>query len=160
MIVANTSPIINLGKQATLELLRTCFKKIIVPKSVYDEVNRRNASIEAAALEKAVNQGWIVVEHAIIDTLLHTENLGQGEKEAISLARKHNTAVLLDDDSARTYARVLGVEVHGTLYVLLLACQMRNISADRALGILHGMISNGFYISTDVYVRFQNMLGR
>jgi uncharacterized protein len=158
MIVVNSSPIIILGKQSMLHLLKGCFKKIIIPNSVFNEIMQQEDSPEAMALKKVINDLWISIEKTTVNPYLHTRNLGQGEKEAISLALKHKSILLIDDDSAKTYSEVLGVEVHGTFYVIYLAIIRKIIPKEEAKKILERMIADGFYISTDVYSRFLNLL--
>lgn len=158
MIVSNSSPIIILGKQGSLELLRRCFKKIIIPESVYNEVLKDKNSPESIALEEAIIDKWIIVEKASVNPLLETLNLGQGEKEAISLAVKHKIMLIIDDDSAKAYAKILGVKAHGTLYVLYIAVLKKYIDKAGAKSILERMIRDGFYISTDIYSRFLELL--
>lgn len=158
MIVVNSSPIIILGKQGMLHILKKCFKKIIIPNSVFNEVMREEDSPEAIALKKAINDDWILIEKIIVTPFLHTRNLGQGEKEVISLALKPKSLLLIDDDSAKTYSAVLGVEAHGTFYVIYLALMRKFILKQEAKKILDGMIADGFYVSTDIYSRFLNLL--
>ncbi|MBI2143331.1 DUF3368 domain-containing protein [Candidatus Woesearchaeota archaeon] len=158
MVVSNSSPLIVLGKQGILNLLKRCFGKVHIPKSVYDEVSVKKDSPEAAALNKAIGEGWVVVENAVINRMLVTEKMGQGEKEAISLADKRKTVLLIDDDSAKSYASVLGVEAHGTIFVIFLACSRKFITKEEATNILDGMAAGGFYISTELYSRFTALL--
>lgn len=158
MIVSNSSPLIVLGKQGVLSLLKRCFGKVLIPKKVYDEVSVKKDSPEAAALNKAIVEGLVVVENVAINRMLFTEKMGQGEKEAISLADKHKAVLLIDDDSAKSYASVLGVEAHGTLYVIFLACSRKFITKEEATNILDGMTASGFYISTELYSRFAALL--
>ena len=147
-----------MGKQGILSLLKKCFGKVLIPKSVYGEVSVKKGSPEAAALNKALEEGWVSVENVAINRILFTEKMGQGEKEAISLADKHKTVLLIDDDSARSYASVLGVEAHGALYVVFLACSRKFITKEEAMDIFDGMIANGFYISTELYSKFAALL--
>ena len=158
MIAANSSPIILLGKQGKLDLLKKCFNKVIIPRSVYEEINYNSYSTEAIQLRKAIKNKWLIVEKIEVSSSLYTENLGQGEKEAISLAEKHKIMLLIDDDSAKAYALILGVEAHGTFYVLYLACVKKLISKDEALTILKNMIEHGFFISIELYTEFVDLL--
>ncbi len=158
MIVSNSSPLIVLGKQGILNLLKRCFGKILIPKSIYDEVSAKKDSPEVVALDKAIGEGWVAIENVVINRMLLTEKIGQGEKEAVSLAVKHKTFLLIDDDSAKSYASILGVEAHGTLYVLFLACSQKFITKEEATNILDRMIASGFYISIELYSRFSALL--
>jgi len=158
MIVSNSSPIVILGKQGMLGLLKKCFKKVIIPESVFDEVMHEKESPEAIALEKTINEGWMEVENITVSAFLRTKNLGQGEKDAISLAAKHRCILLIDDDSAKTYSSILGVEAHGTFYLIYLACLKNFINEEDAKKIINKMIKDGFYVSTELYLKFLDLL--
>lgn len=158
MIVSNSSPIIILGKQGRLDLLRKCFREVIIPKRVYEEVAVKKGEPEVIALEEAAREKWLVVEKIRANKILDTGNIGEGEKEAISLAEKHKAILLTDDDSAKAYASILGVEAHGTLYAIYLSCMRKLITKDESIEILKRMIKDGFYISTDVYAKFIELL--
>jgi len=159
MIVANSSPVIILTKQGVFDLFKKCFQNLVIPKAVYDEVMLKENSPEAAALAKSIKQKWVIVQKTAIMPELHTKNIGQGEKEAISLAHKLKTLLIIDDDFAKKYATIFGVEAHGTFYVLYLACLRKLISKDDAKNIIDGMIIDGFYVSADLYVKFFELLG-
>lgn len=158
MIVVDSSPLINLGKQGALFLLRKCFKSVIIPNHVYDEVADLRDSPEAVALGKAISEKWISIEKVTVDPFLHTKKLGQGEKEAISLAVKRKAVLLVDDDNAKAYASILGIEAHGTLYAIYIGYLKKFIGKEESINIFKGMIANGFYISTELYSRFLDLL--
>ena len=160
MIVANSSPIIILGKQGMIELFEKCLRKVIISKSVYEEVMQRKDSPEAIALNRAIKSGRITVQKVAIIPTLDTKNIGQGEKEAISLAYKHKSLLIVDDDSAKKYASIFRVEAHGTLYVIYLAYARRLIDRTTSINILEGMISEGFYVSSELYSKFLDLLGK
>ena len=158
MIVANSSPILILAKQGMLDLLKKCFKKVVIPESIYDEVVQKSNTPEAIALQKAVKEQWILVQKAAAMAELETKNIGRGEKEAISLAYDHKSILIIDDDSAKKYASIFGVEAHGTFYVIYLACARKLIDKTSAKNVLEGMIADGFYISSEFYLKFINLL--
>lgn len=158
MIVSNASPLIVLGKVGQLQLLKACFERIIIPPAVVEEVLAQAESAEALALRQGIADGWILTEK--VKPLLRTAVMGKGETEAISLAAKKKYRLLLDDDTAKAYATLSGVEAHGMLYVLLLAVKKKKISRDEAKDILQQMILSGFYISTEIYARFVDLLDK
>lgn len=157
-MISNASPIINLGKQGVLELLKSCFKQVIIPKAVYDEINIKKESIEAKSLEKGIGDKWINIEEAVISPILNTLNLGNGEKEAISLASKHRDILLIDDDSARKYASLLNGECHGIIWIIYISVLKGFIDKEKAKGLLEALIGDGFYVSTEIYADFINRL--
>lgn len=158
MIVANSSPIIMLAKQGVLYLLKECFQKVIIPKGVYEEIMQKKESHEAISLEKAINDKWVIIEKINVMLVLDTRNISQAEKEAISLAAKHKSLLLIDDDSAKRYASIFGIEAHGTLYIIYLAYVKKFIDKPKALNLLENMIANGFYISAETYTKFLELL--
>lgn len=158
MIVSNSSPIISLGKRGYLFLLKKCFNKVIIPEEVYKEIIIKINSVEANALKKAIKERWLHVEKVEIIDFLKNVNIENGEKEAISLAYKYKNRVLLDDDSAKSFALMLNLDAHGTLFVIHFAYLMKYITKDQAKEVIDLMIKDGFYISTDVYSIFINLL--
>lgn len=159
MIVSNASPLINFGKQSKSDILKKCFGKIIIPRRVYDEIAIKEDAIETIVLKKAIEEKWIFVEDIKINKFLKTQNIGEGEKEAISLAAAKKSILLIDDDIVKEYASLLGVEAHGSFYVLYLACELKVINKDEAKEILDRMVKEGFYVSTELYSRFFDLLG-
>ena len=158
MIVVNSSPLIILAKQGLLHLLEKCFQKAIIPKSVYEEIMQKKDNLEGIALEKAIKDKLIIVKKTDVIHALDTKNIGQGEKEAISLASKHKSILIVDDDSAKKYASLFGVEAHGTLFIIYLSCIRKIIDRGDSIDILEGMIEDGFYISAETYRRFFELL--
>ncbi|MBI2669472.1 DUF3368 domain-containing protein [Candidatus Woesearchaeota archaeon] len=154
MIVSNSSPIISLGTVGRLELFQKCFQEVAIPSGVYDEISMKRDSPEFISLQKGIEERWIKVEKAELLPTLKTNRLGNGEKEAISLAAKHKSILVIDDDSAKTYAEIVGVESHGTLYVLTRAKNKGFLSRSEAIHLLGRMMEAGFYISTLVYGKF------
>ena len=122
------------------------------------EVKHLKDSPEAIALEKAIIDKWVEVKEVTINRFLHTKNLGVGEKEAISLAFNLKIPVLIDDDSAKVYASLLGVEAHGSFYAIYLACLKKFISKEEAKKIFKDLMKEGFYASTELYLRFLDLL--
>lgn len=155
MIVVNTSPLILLGKQGMLSLLKQCFGQAMIPASVSEEILKKKESPEALAMKQAVCEGWLCVEEtAVLPFLSQTTSLGKGEQEAISLAQQHQCVLIIDDDLAKTFAGVVGVEAHGTLSVLLLAVKKRYMTSTQARILVEAMMHEGLYLSTDVYAEF------
>ena len=158
MIVSNSSPIIILAKQGMLDLLKKCFKGVIIPESVYEEIMHKSGTVEAIALNQAIKEKWISVQKVAVIVKLETKKIGLGEKEAISLAYKHKSLLVIDDDSAKKYASIFGVESHGTFYVIYLACTRKLLDKSSAREVLENMIADGFYISSEFYSRFIKLL--
>ena len=118
--VVNASPVIALAKVGQLHLLQDLCKELLVPEAVVAEIL---AGPPSAPARRAVEGGWgpTVAANRIAPDLLEW-GLGTGETAvlAVAMERRPATAVL-DDAAARTCAKALGIEVIGTLAVVLRA---------------------------------------
>ena len=116
-IVTNSSCLIALDRINRLELLSDSFRKIIIPPAVSREVD--------------LKLGWLSVtpikNHSLV-RILNTQ-IDDGESEAIALSLElNNVYILLDDKKARRVAKQLGLEVMGTIGLILRA---------KRIGLIH-----------------------
>ena len=123
-------------------MLSDLFAEVVVPQAVWDEViERRPDAPGTDALRQAT---WIrVVENPPIDVEL---GLDPGETAAMLLA-EHLRAnlVLIDERLGRRIARERGLEVRGTLGVLVLARQSDALPALKP--VLDTLVAEGFRIA-------------
>lgn len=104
--ISNTSPLLYLHRIGALRLLVGLFGKVWVPGAVLAE------------LEEGRLRGYDVPDGASLNWL--ALDLGAGELAAMALAlERREHIVLLDDALARRTAQAAGLEVWGTLRVLL-----------------------------------------
>lgn len=155
MIVSNASPLIHLGRLGRLDLLRGAFGRVIIPQSVFAEVvsegERINAP-DAAAVAQAIAEGWIEVRPVRSLFPKRWRGLHRGEREAISLAKELQCALLIDDSHGRLLAKLEGVEGRGTLYVLLSALRDGRVDLDGYLHLLDGLVRSGFRMTESLYI--------
>jgi hypothetical protein len=117
--VADSSSLIHLEKIGQLALLESLFGKVAIPQAVADEVKRTLPELPS----------WIPIRRLsrTIPSTIARRSLGAGESEAMALALELRIPrVILDDLTARTFGRALGLEVVGTGAVLYLA-KMRGL---------------------------------
>lgn len=155
MIVSNSTILIFLAKIDKLFLLKELFKKILIPEEVEKEVvkeGKKRNYIDAIEVEKAINEKWIIVEKINIDPMLKDIGIDKGEAEAITLAKKKNLPILLDQTHARHAAKLLELKPRGTIYVLLRALKKGFISYDNYELALLDLIDIGFRMSQEVYI--------
>ena len=74
----------------------------------------------------------------------HLSNLGVGESSCIAVAYHRNGVVLTDDKQARKIAQKLGIQVSGTLGVLVLCVVEKIVILEEANTILERMIVSGY----------------
>jgi hypothetical protein len=115
IIIADSSPLIGLARIGQLGLLPQLAKRIVAPRAVLEEV--MGAKADAPGATEVAAQSWIEVleaDLAVVAPLLIL--VGRGEAEAIALAQRESSAVLLLDDlRARKLADRLGLRRMGTV---------------------------------------------
>lgn len=149
-VVSNSGPLIALATIGKLDLLKGLFGQIYIPTAVYDEVVISGSGRPGA--RETTDADWIKV-HQVMEDLpvnLSRDELGAGESEAIVLARELEAAYLLMDDAvARRKAQHIGLNITGTLGVLLMAKARGLVSAIRPL--LDDLRQTDFRMSPTVY---------
>lgn len=132
-----------------MDLLRELYAEVLVPNTVVDEVARH----PAVDLEVALASGWL--KRVAPGNRLHVDQIerdlgGRGEAEVIAVALELESAlVLIDGKAARTYARARGLQVRGTLGVLLHA--KRRGLIERATPLLDDLRRSGFWLDDATY---------
>ena len=120
-VICNTSPLQYLHQAELLRLLPELFGSVQVPSAVnaeLEEGKRRGVNLPDLA-----TLPWMTVRSVRDQTLLPlVTSLGRGEKEVLGLGLETPDHLLvLDDRAARRYAIAVGLEVTGTVGVLLVA---------------------------------------
>ncbi len=147
-VVVNSTPIIVLGNIGRVGLLRDLYGEIVIPEAVRDEVLAKQ---DDAAAFVASRPAWVRVETAPAPdkAILMRTNLHAGEVEVIMLAKDTGAdLVILDDNAAKKAARRLGMDVTGTLGLLVRA--KREGLIDGVAPVLDELESVGFYASERV----------
>jgi predicted nucleic acid-binding protein len=87
--------------------------------------------------------------------------LEAGEAEAIALARQLSAAWFLTDDAAaRVCATVLGLEVHGSLGIVLWAAARKHLSHEKAAAALDRLAHSSLWASAQVLAEARAALDR
>ena len=93
---------------------------------------------DAFLIESEIVDGWIVIEEIdtsdIVKEIAKNVGIEIGETAAIMLARRKNCPILLDDLAARRFATGLGLEVAGSIGVLIRSAKIRKPFEDRGTG--------------------------
>lgn len=127
IIIADSSPLISHALIGKLSLLEQLYQELCVPAAVYEEVVKSDKPCSRALKQFLHGKTKQVKNSMAIDILL--SDLGAGEAEAIVLAIEQQPAmVLLDDLKARKFAKMKGLDIIGTLGILLKAKQAGLIS--------------------------------
>jgi len=153
-VVSNATPLIYLAKIGRMDLLKEVFEEVLIPEEVKVEVvdeGKRLGERDAYIVEKAVRDGWLKV--LTVEALEIPIKLEQGEVAVLSLAKRQGfREVLVDEVSARTAARLMGLIPRGTVFVLLKALEIEEISLNDFLDALSELVRHGFRLKEEVYL--------
>lgn len=135
-IVSDSTCLIALERIGNVEILSALFRSIIIPPAVQREFG--------------ISVPWLKVTQLVHPSIAATLKtiVDDGEAEAIALAREHNCRMITDDRRARSVARQYGLDVVGTVGILVLAKQRGIVSSIRPL--LTNLENVGFYFSTEL----------
>ena len=154
MIVSDAGPLIVLLKTNKLSILKDLFGTVTVPAAVYDEITAKEQEkalflkiewIKPAKIKKDNGDGLL---EKLVD---------KGEAEAIILAKELKVSLLVDDAKARKYARLLNVEVIGTLGLLKMAKTRGVIVSVKAT--IRDMLAEGYYIDSRLITKLLEDVG-
>ncbi len=153
-IVSNATPLIYLAKVGRINLLRSIFGEVAIPEEVEVEVvdiGKQLGKRDAYIVENAISEGWIKVFRT--SAIKIPIELDRGEIAVISLAKKLGIReVLVDEISARTAARLVGLTPRGAVYILLRSLKNGLITLEEFLDILSQLVEQGFRLKEEVYI--------
>ncbi|MEW5937753.1 MAG: DUF3368 domain-containing protein [Candidatus Thermoplasmatota archaeon] len=155
-VVADASPLIYLAKVGKISLLRDLFGRVAIPREVFAEavVRAQGEFPEAAQIETAIDEGWLEVCDVLFDKKLLNlvTELDKGEIEVIALSKKTDADLtLMDDAVGRRVAESFGLNVKGTLYVILCAFKRGILSKKDTMRTIQKLVVAGFRLSSEIY---------
>ena len=132
-VVCNATPLINFAAINRIDILQATFGQIVIPQAVFNETTGDGFPGTPFVL-KAIEKGWLQICPVLNNAPIIPVELDDGEREAISLALSTGAKrILLDEREARLVAYRLGLQVVGTLGILLLAKNQQIIQQVRPL---------------------------
>ena len=152
IVISDTTPLISLIKIESLDILEKMYKEIIVPKAVYDElIINIDYQSEIDIIQKCTFLQTKIVEENLSVSLLQKQlKLDLGESEAIVLANSIDAdLIIIDERKARRIAKDIGLNVTGTLGILVEAKQRGLVRELKPL--LDKLIKNEIRISKKLY---------
>ena len=155
MIVSNAGPLIHLARISKLKLLKALFGEVVIPYAVKEEVVERGkekGKADAFLIEEGLKEGWIVtVEDVDMEEIAERAGIEEAEAIAIMHARRKRCPVLLDDLAARRFAIGLGLEVVGSVGVLIKSAKEYKISKEEALDSLEKLAKARKVLKNSIY---------
>ncbi len=155
--ISNTSPLLYLYRIGKIDFLPRLFEQVFTVPAVVDEL--RQGKAKGYDVPMVEHYEWLQV---VLPTQVPSEwlasDLGRGELETIALALEHRgKVVILDDALARRIAKAAGLEVWGTLRVLLEAKKQEMIP--QMASMVDELKQSGMWISDDVRQRILKLAG-
>ncbi len=132
-VVSDSTCLIGLERVGKSDILPALFDSVMIPPEVEREYGGK---FDWLKVESLTNNLLVVALEMVVDA---------GEAEAIALASEKNCLLITDDKQARAAARRLGVNLIGTVGILIRAKQSGIISQIKP--ILNALDANDFRIS-------------
>jgi len=124
-VISDSSVILNLAIVGKLDLLKTFFKKVLIPQAVYEEtVINGKGKPGAAEIEQAINEKWLEIVDVGMSALIKLleKDLDDGEAACIAYAVDNKCDwILLDEQDAREVADIYNLRKTGVIGILLRA---------------------------------------
>lgn len=133
IIVSDSTCLIGLERINQLELLPSLYYPIVIPPAVQEEFGR---SFPWLRLDKPINKGLVTSLKLLVD---------RGESEAIALAYERRYRLIVDDRQARKLAQQMGIQMIGTVGILVKA-KRQGLIPNLSL-VLDDLEAQGFYLS-------------
>lgn len=151
IVVSDTGPLLYLTLIDVSQHLPRLYGDVYIPEAVFEELQHD----ESPAKEWiSAPPDWLHV--AIPKNLISAPSLDRGEREAISLALELNADILLVDERAgRSTATSMGVQVVGTLGVVVDAHHRQLIDGRK---VLDELAKTNFYASPTLLALIRDKL--
>lgn len=155
--ISNTSPLVYTHRIGVFNWWPQLFSSIWIPQQVIDELQvGKNRGYDVPTIE--VLPWAVIVEPDHMPQEWFALDLGIGEVAAMSIGLDHpNRILILDDLLARRTAQTAGLEVWGTLRILLEAKSQK--LTPTITPHVEKLQSSGMYISDNVKRRILNLAG-
>jgi len=163
-LVLNATPLIYLSRSGGLRFLKALNATIYAPRAVYDEVvveGRRLGKPGAELVDRYVEEGVITIrgpsdKRKVSSLMARSQEvslrpLSEGEAEVLALALELNCTAIIDEHLGRSVARLYGISVHGTTYLLILAHRAGALTKKEVIALFKRMVGEGWRISVEDY---------
>ena len=140
MVISDATTLIILFDLKRIDLLSNLFSKILIPQTVYRELNAKKEILLPDFIDVVtVNES---------DTLKLLKNLlDEGESEAIALALEKKSRLIIDEKKGRKIAMRQGLEIIGLLGIVYLNIKNEHISQKDAKEFLDDALAHGYRIN-------------
>jgi len=170
-LVFDSTPLIYLTKASLGGFLKNIAQEKFTTQSVFEEVvseGKKKGVPEASILESLFNEK-IIKLHNITDKKYlnyvkemaaksEMQPLHEAECEVLCLTKEINGITIADDQAARFIAKLLGIELHGTGYILGKIFKTGKINQEKLIEKVKEMRASGWYVSAEEYLKIIDYL--
>lgn len=158
MFISNTSTLILLGKINLLSMMLEDFKEIIIPRIVYDEIERKD-SFEILSIKKEIKNGRLKIleiDKKHYETIIKEFKLGEGEAAAYALYKKERGRLILTDDGELIkLCKLENASFAVAMSIVINLYQKKKLAREEALEKLKELYGYGRY-SEEIYQYFKS----
>lgn len=145
ILVVNASPLIVLSKAGLMDTALELATDLIIPEPVAEEISRAKDPADPAICWLS-RQSGLRKPSPVPSPFLAAWDLGAGETSVIAIAQSlPGSIAVLDDLAARRCSQALGIQVVGTLGILLAAKRRGILPAVKPA--LDAVVAAGLFIS-------------
>ncbi len=148
IIVSDTSCLIALSNIGTLQILKDLFGEVLITPEVNQEFGNHLPN-------------WILVL-PVKDKNKQTEienKLDKGEASSIALALEiPNSTLIIDEVKGRNIAKILNIEIIGTVGIIILAGKMGVVND--VISVVLKLVNTGFRLSNKIVDRIIEIYGK
>ncbi len=159
IVVSNTSPLISLYKVSCLDILKSLFGEIRIPKAVYDEIDVSKK--DGKQIRKIINcDKWIKIEQ-VYKIEKFRSCIDKGEAEVLMLAKEIKAdIVIIDNKEPREFAReyIPNTKIIGTIGIIIEAYRKGLI--ENPINKILELKEIGFYISEEMIRKIEYTIKR
>ena len=153
IVVFNSSPLINLSKINSLDLIKKIYKQILIPNAVYDEVVIKGTNkYKIYKIEELIRNQTIKIVAVNNQEIIKifAKDLDYGESEVLALALQLKAdLVVIDETDARNIADIYNLNKTGFIGILIKAHEVGY--TDSVTRYLDLAIKKGFRINSKLY---------
>lgn len=159
-VVVGTTPLVYLARSDRLGALERVGSDLLVPGRAYDGVvaaGMEAGGADAKRVEEYVQDGVLqrrsVEATEQFDRLVAETELTPTDAAVLHLADEADGIAVLDEGHARRVADAVDVGTRSTAYLVLLAVERGDLSADEARDAIDAMLDAGWHCSPDLYAQ-------
>lgn len=165
-LIFNSTPLIYLTKVSLTKFFKEIPEEKFTTTKVFNEVvqeGKKKGAPEASLLESMFKEETIKVRNPNDQEYLKSikkmsaeserQPLHEAEAEVLCLAKELNGIAIADDQVARSVARLLGIELHGTGYILGKIFATGKIKKEELIGKVKEMRNEGWHVSAEDYLK-------